>query len=583
MSQAPRDDNRITSLLGKSDVTGLTVPIGAKTFTGPYYALDVAIVDGSGNQITSFGGGTQYADGDTQATPTGTVAMGKNPSNLIKALSLDASGYLQVNVAAGGASGGTSSTFGAAVPGTGTASGYSDGTNMQAARVFDVDSGAGTQYVVGVSLRKIASGGSVEAGTSTDPLRVDPTGTTTQPVSASSLPLPTGASTAAKQPALGTAGTPSSDVITVQGITSMTALKVDGSGVTQPVSLASVPSHPVTNAGTFATQVDGAALTALQLIDDTVVAQSTALGSTKNSLIAGSVTTAAPTYTTGNINPLSLTTAGALRVDNSGVTQPVSGTVSITANSAVNMAQINGIAPSMGSGNNGTGVQRVTLANDQSACTTVGLFSVKLDQTTPGTTNAVSLAQIGSTTVASGNGTVSAGVQRVSIASDNTVLPAVGAGATGSAVPANASYTGFIASTALPTAGTAGNMIGAMSDKFGRQVMLPGTIRDLVGTQTTTISSSTSETTIVTAAASVFNDLTALVVSNTSATAARVDFRDTTGGSVLFSLYVPAGDTRGISLGGFPIPQTTVNTNWTAQSSASVADLRVYAVFMKNK
>ena len=48
--------------------------------------------------------------------------------------------------------------------------------------------------------------------------------------------LPSGASTAAKQPALGTAGTASTDVITVQGITSMTALKVDGSAVTQPVS-----------------------------------------------------------------------------------------------------------------------------------------------------------------------------------------------------------------------------------------------------------------------------------------------------------------------------------------------------------
>jgi hypothetical protein len=58
----------------------------------------------------------------------------------------------------------------------------------------------------------------------------------TQPISASSLPLPSGAATAAKQPALGTAGSASSDVITVQGIASMTALKVDGSAVTQPVS-----------------------------------------------------------------------------------------------------------------------------------------------------------------------------------------------------------------------------------------------------------------------------------------------------------------------------------------------------------
>lgn len=79
-----------------------------------------------------------------------------------------------------------------------------------------------------------------------------------------------------------------------------------------------VGSHAVTNAGTFATQVDGAALTALQLIDDTVVAQGTALGTTKNSLIGGSVTTAAPTYTTGQISPLSLDTAGALRVTGGG-------------------------------------------------------------------------------------------------------------------------------------------------------------------------------------------------------------------------------------------------------------------------
>ena len=81
--------------------------------------------------------------------------------------------------------------------------------------------------------------------------------------------LPSGASTAAKQPAIGTAGTASADVLTIQGIASMTALLVNGSGVTQPVSgtvtanagtgtmavsLASVPAHAVTNAGTFATQ-----------------------------------------------------------------------------------------------------------------------------------------------------------------------------------------------------------------------------------------------------------------------------------------------------------------------------------------
>lgn len=66
-------------------------------------------------------------------------------------------------------------------------------------------------------------------------------GGTALPVSAASLPLPSGAATAAKQPALGTAGSAAADVLTVQGVASMTALKVDGSAVTQPVSAVSLP------------------------------------------------------------------------------------------------------------------------------------------------------------------------------------------------------------------------------------------------------------------------------------------------------------------------------------------------------
>jgi hypothetical protein len=57
-------------------------------------------------------------------------------------------------------------------------------------------------------------------------------------VSATSLPLPTGASTEAKQPAFGTAGTPSADVLSVQGIGGGTPMPVSGTffQATQPVS-----------------------------------------------------------------------------------------------------------------------------------------------------------------------------------------------------------------------------------------------------------------------------------------------------------------------------------------------------------
>src|SRR5437763_1251161 len=114
-------------------------------------------------------------------------------------------------------------------------------TAAAVAKIQNADPGT-TDY--GITVRDVR-------GTPTNPVRVDPTGSTTQPVSgtvtanagtgtfavsAASLPLPSGASTAAKQPALGTAGTASADVITVQGKTGMTALVVDGSAVTQPVS-----------------------------------------------------------------------------------------------------------------------------------------------------------------------------------------------------------------------------------------------------------------------------------------------------------------------------------------------------------
>jgi len=89
-------------------------------------------------------------------------------------------------------------------------------------------------------------------------------GTGTFAVSAASLPLPTGASTAAKQPALGTAGTASADVLTVQGIASMTALKVDGSAVTQPVS-GTVTISALTNSSVVKAQLQDNAGTAITL------------------------------------------------------------------------------------------------------------------------------------------------------------------------------------------------------------------------------------------------------------------------------------------------------------------------------
>lgn len=123
----------------------------------------------------------------------------------------------------------------------------------------------------------------------------------TQAISAASLPLPTGASTAAKQPALGTAGTPSTDVITVQGVASMTPIKTDGSAVVQPVSgTVAVSNFPATqpvsgtvtaNAGTGNFTVVQATGTNLHAVLDTgsTTAVTQATAANLNATVVGTV------------------------------------------------------------------------------------------------------------------------------------------------------------------------------------------------------------------------------------------------------------------------------------------------------
>lgn len=173
----------------------------------------------------------------------------------------------------------------------------------------------------------------------------------TQPVSAAALPLPSGAATSAKQPALGIAGTPSSDVITIQGAAGMTALKVDGSATTQPVSgSVSVSNFPasqnvnVTNASIpveggnlTAVKVDGSGVTqpisaaALPLPSGASTAANQATANSSLSTIATNTTGAATAanQTTGNSSLSSIdgkisTTLNGVKVDGSAVTQPVS-------------------------------------------------------------------------------------------------------------------------------------------------------------------------------------------------------------------------------------------------------------------
>jgi hypothetical protein len=106
--------------------------------------------------------------------------------------------------------------------------------------------------------------------------------------------------------------------------------------------------------------------------------------------------------------------------------------------------------------------------------------------------------------------------------------------------------------------------------------------RTLKTAQQTTITSSTTETTVLTAVASTFLDVYGVIVANTSATACDVTFKDSTAGTTRFNIYVPAGETRGFML---PMDaahnQSAVNNNWTATCSASVASIKITMLAVK--
>ncbi len=103
MSTGPLNSAAPTTAFIIGGVYNVTSPAPA-----PGQALPLQI-DANGNILVNIAAGaasgTQYADGTTQVTPTGTVALGKNPTNVLHSLSLDASGNLNVNVAVGGGGG----------------------------------------------------------------------------------------------------------------------------------------------------------------------------------------------------------------------------------------------------------------------------------------------------------------------------------------------------------------------------------------------------------------------------------------------------------------------------------------------
>lgn len=321
--------------------------------------------------------------------------------------------------------------------------------------------------------------------------------------------------------------------------------------------------------------------------------------------VSGDVDQGAPN-TTANAWPIKVTdgtdladvtAAGALKVDGSAVTQPVSdagGSLTVDSPQLPGALGANG-----GLKIEGVASGTVVPVSDGGGTITVddGGLSVSVDDgglslTVDGSVTAdTELPAAAALADAAANPTAPAVDSRPSVYNGatwdrlrgNTSGAQVqGAAAHDAAAAGNPLLAGGEARTTNPTSVGDGDAVRLRTDKSGRLVTCHSQARDLLAQNTITLSSTTETTLLAAGGAGVFHDIVGLVLTNTSGTAVRVDFRDATGGTVRFSLFLAANGGGGLPPMVVAWPQTTANNNWTAQLSAAVTDVRIAILAAKN-
>lgn len=231
---------------------------------------------------------------------------------------------------------------------------------------------------------------------------------------------------------------------------------------------------------------------------------------------------------------------------------------------------------------------------------------VGIDQTTPGTTNAVDITNLPVTQdVNTGNATnstvrvvLASNQPTVAISAASLPLPsgaatsalqttgntslgtiASGYGATSATAPTDAVNNGLVAQTGLPTAVTGGQLISAMADKFGRQITRSAPRNLLVKAALST--TGTSGTLLAAQGAGIFADLYSLRIANSSAAAVLVTISD---GTVSEGYEVPATSTVGFTVpAGDADPASAANTAWTYTVATGTTTIYITAQFILNQ
>lgn len=114
------------------------------------------------------------------------------------------------------------------------------------------------------------------------------------------------------------------------------------------------------------------------------------------------------------------------------------------------------------------------------------------------------------------------------------------------------------------------------TDNQGRVVVTPHVPRDLVTHGTATLTSTTETSVIAAGGAGVFHDLTKIILSNSSSTATRVQVRDASAGTIRLEVALAANGGAVIDFGNVPMCMTTANNAWYATLSGAVTSIYVY-------
>lgn len=187
----------------------------------------------------------------------------------------------------------------------------------------------------------------------------------------------------------------------------------------------------------------------------------------------------------------------------------------------------------------------------------------------------VNLAQIAGTATSVNSGNKDAGTQRTVVATDQLAIALWGHGATAAAVPSNIVYHGGRGTTSNPTAVTDGQAVGLMTDKLGRLVTVTSHVRDLCGDQRTNVAVNTETTVVSAGAAGVFRDLTYILITTAGAAAQTITLKDSTGGTTRMVINYPnaavaPGSPFFVTFNP-PLKQTTAANNWTVTQGTATA------------